>query len=212
MHFLLIAFLFCCSSFVKAEDLWPDPVFLSITGEAATQGDPNSQLLMGLFHELGWGVPQNFEEAAMWYSHAIQNDNQAALRRLGILTFYGLGVPQDEELGILLALLGPSDDLFPDITPEQQAVIDDVRQVWKKIQSKRRLKINALRSCGYSRTRGQSDMVIRLASDRWEPADVNERFYGPGTGDWNVGISRSEYEHIEREFQNLAAQINEFQD
>lgn len=51
-----------------------------------------------------------------------------------------------------------------------------------------------------------------LTSDRWEPSDDNRRIYGPGTGDWNVGILRSDYEEMERNCQDLMAKVNKFQD
>lgn len=68
MRIFLLAVFCVFSNFLSAEDIWPDNASLVNIRNAAFHGEPNSQLLMGLLLELGCGVPQNFEEAATWYS------------------------------------------------------------------------------------------------------------------------------------------------
>ncbi|GEM_PF-6249828 len=50
---------------------------------------------------------------------------------------------------------------------------------------------------------------IKCISDRPDPADANERVYGPGTGDWNTGILKSDYEKMEKAHTELMAKLNE---
>src|SRR5690349_4653260 len=65
---------------------------------------------------------------------------------------------------------------------------------------------NCERDICLSRQSGKA--LIQFISDRPDPADANERVYGPGTGDWNVGILKSDYEKIERAHDELVARLN----
>lgn len=184
MRLLLVVFLFCISSSSQAEEMRSDQDVLAAVHSAAAQGDPNSQLLMGFLYELGYGVPQNFGKAVAWYSRAVQSGSESGLRRLGILTFFGQGVPKNEVFGALLVLLGPHDDLLPNIPPEERAAIESLRRIWRERQSEHRLESRITRSWGPSRKSpppNELQMSIVLVSDRPDPADANEQIYGPGT-------------------------------
>lgn len=81
------------------------------------------------------------------------------------------------------------------------------------VQSKQQRKYG----CNHSRpeyntrmSRELREESIQFTSDRPDPADANERVYGPGTGDWNQGILKSDYEKIERARDELLAKMNEF--
>lgn len=215
MRLLLVVFLFCISIASQAEEMRCDQDVLAAVHSAAVQGEPNSQLLMGFLYELGYGVPQNFGKAAAWYSRAVQSGSESGLRRLGILTFFGQGVPKDEMFGALLVLLGPHDDFLPNIPPAERAAIENLRSIWRERQLEHRLESRIAQSWGPLRKSPSSNEFqtsIVLVSDRPDPADANERIYGPGTGDWNTGVSKSEYERMQKDCQDLIAQINGFQD
>jgi TPR repeat protein len=62
---------------------------------AAEQGVGPAQFDVGLKYERGEGVPQDYREAAQWYSLAAEQGYVNAQLNLGALYFEGKGVPQD---------------------------------------------------------------------------------------------------------------------
>ncbi|MEN9343999.1 MAG: hypothetical protein RLZZ453_786 [Chlamydiota bacterium] len=210
MRSLSIAFLLCTSTCIQAEDAWLDETSFNLIEAAASQGEPHLQVLMGFLYELGYGVPQNTDEAIAWYCRAAQNGNDLALRRLGILTFCGDGVPKNEEMGMLLILLGAHDDLLPNLTTEEEANINELRQLWRNIQTQNRKQERMTRNCSrFKKQHHRSERIPIMLTTEWEPQDANNRIYGPGTGDWNVGILASDYEKMEKNLRDLANQIND---
>jgi TPR repeat protein len=61
----------------------------------AAEGDVAAQVNLGNLYMKGFGVKQNYGEAARWYRNAAEKDEPMAQSKLGILYYYGLGVPQD---------------------------------------------------------------------------------------------------------------------
>lgn len=64
----------------------------------ATDGDADSQYLVGLMHDEGRGVPVDRALAAHWYALAAQYGHAAAQCNLGLLCFRGDGVERSTEL------------------------------------------------------------------------------------------------------------------
>ena len=62
---------------------------------AAEQGLAQAQLNLGVMYDEGYGVPQNYVEAAMWYRRAAEQGLAQAQIILGINYGLGRGVPQD---------------------------------------------------------------------------------------------------------------------
>ena len=63
--------------------------------EAAYQGDPDAQSNLGAMYANGWGVPQDYAQAVVWYRQAGERWNAGAQRNLGLMYEHGQGVPQD---------------------------------------------------------------------------------------------------------------------
>ncbi len=61
----------------------------------AEAGDAEAQFNMGILHDTGQGVPQDYQEAARWYGRAGEQDHAIALYNLGLLHFEGKGVELD---------------------------------------------------------------------------------------------------------------------
>lgn len=58
------------------------------------------QVILGQCYELGLGVEQNYQTAAIWYSRAAEQGDSEAQNLLGILYYTGRGVTQNSELGL----------------------------------------------------------------------------------------------------------------
>jgi len=63
--------------------------------DKAESGDPNSQYDLGLRYWKGYGIPQDYKEAAKWWTKAAEQGHAEAQFRLALLYFVGSGVPQD---------------------------------------------------------------------------------------------------------------------
>ena len=61
----------------------------------AEQGDPVAQYAVGLHYAQGEDVPQDYTEAARWFSQAAEQGHIAAQATLGGLYWAGRGVPKD---------------------------------------------------------------------------------------------------------------------
>jgi TPR repeat protein len=61
----------------------------------ADDGDAESQYLLGTIFQDGYGIPQDFTEAAKWYSFAADQNHASAQLNLAALYYLGNGVPQD---------------------------------------------------------------------------------------------------------------------
>ena len=63
--------------------------------EAADQGNPTAETLVGFLYEKGLGAKRDHAEALAWYRKAADQGHAAAQRNIGILYEQGAGVPQD---------------------------------------------------------------------------------------------------------------------
>lgn len=63
----------------------------------ALRGDAKGQNGLGRMHNNGWGVPQNYIEAAKWYRRAADQRYASAQLNLGLLYAKGLGVAQNHK-------------------------------------------------------------------------------------------------------------------
>ncbi|WP_133130011.1 tetratricopeptide repeat protein [Legionella yabuuchiae] len=68
--------------------------------QAAKQNDTVGQYNLGLMHELGKGVPVNFEKAQALYFKAAEAENAEAMVQLAGLYFNGLNGPRDERTAL----------------------------------------------------------------------------------------------------------------
>jgi hypothetical protein len=64
-------------------------------GKTADQANAVAQNNLGRLYQNGWGVPQDYAEAARWYHKAADQGNADAQNNLGWLYQNGWGVPQD---------------------------------------------------------------------------------------------------------------------
>lgn len=62
----------------------------------AESGDADAQFNMGILHDTGQGVPQDYREAARWYAAAGDQNHPTAQYNLGLLYFEGKGVERDQ--------------------------------------------------------------------------------------------------------------------
>ena len=63
--------------------------------KAAEQGNPAAQYNLGLFHEIGQGLPQDYKLSASYYLKAAKSGFAAAQNNLAYLYKNGMGVPRD---------------------------------------------------------------------------------------------------------------------
>jgi hypothetical protein len=61
----------------------------------AKKGDVRAQAYLGFMYQTGWGIPQQYDKAAYWYTLAAYNGNGNAQFALGLLYNKGQGVPMD---------------------------------------------------------------------------------------------------------------------
>ena len=68
---------------------------LQIFRSLAEKGNPKGQTGVGRMYHQGWGVPQDYAEAAKWYRKAAEQGYPGAQNNLGVMYGKGQGVPQD---------------------------------------------------------------------------------------------------------------------
>ena len=114
----------------------------------AKRGDVKAQAQLGWMYETGRGVPQNFFEAAKWYSRAAVQGNGWAQFELGMLYNKGEGVVRDFVLSYMWLSLSASqavgedrdfkarmrDALASKMTREQVAAAQEMARTWFKAQ------------------------------------------------------------------------------
>ncbi len=69
---------------------------LALATPLAESGDPAAQTLVGVLHETGQGIKQDYSKAADWYSLAAAQGNSDAAVRLAQFFLLGQGVEQDK--------------------------------------------------------------------------------------------------------------------
>lgn len=68
----------------------------------AEGGDAEAQYNLGILHDTGQGVSQDYAEAARWYRQASERHHPDALYNLGLLHFEGKGVAMDRKEALRL--------------------------------------------------------------------------------------------------------------
>ena len=116
--------------------------------DLAKRGDIKAQAQLGWMYETGRGLPQNYFEAAKWYSRAaVQGDGWAQFE-LGMLYNKGEGVVRDLVQSYMWLTLSASqavgddrdfkarmrDALASKMTPEQVAAAQEMARTWYKAQ------------------------------------------------------------------------------
>jgi uncharacterized protein len=118
------------------------------TVRLAEGGDIKAQTQLGRMFETGSGVPQNFFEAAKWYSRAAAHGDGWAQFELGMLYNKGEGVVRDFVLSYMWLSLSASqavgddrdfkarmrDALASKMTREQVAAAQEMARIWYKAQ------------------------------------------------------------------------------
>lgn len=209
MRLLLIAFSLIVAPLLQAYDVGLDETHIEAIQAAAEGGDPHAQLIWGILSELGLGLPQDATQAAHWYLLSAQQGNTCAQKRLGLLYFLGRGVPQDQVTGMALVLLGTSASFveWQDSAALRCYLSENLTE------SEYRTALNWAQAWSSPRPHQVEyrcrEVSIRLISDRPDPQDANERIYGPGTGDFNVGILRSEYEKMQGEQREFISKVED---
>ncbi len=66
----------------------------------ADQGDPVSEMYIGLYYERGFSVPKDMVKAAEWYMKAAKHGSARGNYEIGRLYFDGEGVPEDDALAV----------------------------------------------------------------------------------------------------------------
>jgi TPR repeat protein len=64
--------------------------------QQADQGKATAQCSLGVMYDFGYGVPQDYAQAAVWFRKAAKQGNAEAEYYLGSLYDFGKGVPQDD--------------------------------------------------------------------------------------------------------------------
>jgi uncharacterized protein len=116
--------------------------------DLAKRGDIKAQAQLGRMYETGRGLPQNYFEAAKWYSRAaVQGDGWAQFE-LGMLYNKGEGVVRDFVQSYMWLSLSASqavgddrdfkarmrDALASKMTREQVAAAQEMARIWYKAQ------------------------------------------------------------------------------
>lgn len=139
----LISLFFVFSGNLVAADV---PAYSAIL-KLAEQGNIFAQYDMAFKYYDGEGVPQDYKEAAKWYTKAAEQGNDAAQFNLGVMYYLGRGMPQDyiqaHKLWNLAAANGNEgaiknrNALTEQMTPEQIAEAQKLAREWyEKHQAK----------------------------------------------------------------------------
>jgi S1-C subfamily serine protease len=72
-----------------------EPADFTATLKAAEQGDAKAQVNLGLMYDKGEVVPQDYQQAVLWYTKGAVQGNADAQANLGVMYKEGVGVPQD---------------------------------------------------------------------------------------------------------------------
>ena len=119
----------------------------------AEQGDAGAQFALGVMHDEGLGVPQDYREAATWYRRAAEQGHASAMNNVGLMYEFGRGVPQHfvyAHMRLNLAAISPArekhdmaaknrDRVAAKMTPGQIAEAQELAREWRPIPSARGL-------------------------------------------------------------------------
>jgi len=190
----------------------------------AERGDPHSQCIIGILHELGESVSNNPKEAFQWYQAAAQQGCAIAQKRLGVLYFFGKGTDQDKVKGFALVL---ASSLSSPISSKNcvnviklmvhgltQDEIEKAFDLAAQLICENYLahSLQGFMASTIKKSSASENIHILQISDRWDPADENERVYGPGTFDGNTGMLKSDYLELQREIEHFIGQLNDLKE
>ena len=94
----------CFAADTAAPDLGPESAAMArgdfkearrLAIPLAGKGDAQAEHDLGLMYSMGWGVQQDFGQAAAWYEKAADQGLEAAENNLGTLYLHGSGVTKD---------------------------------------------------------------------------------------------------------------------
>jgi len=91
----------------------------------ATASDIRAQYNLAVLYDRGFGVPQDYAEAAKWYRAAAERGDIAAQANLGTLYANGWGVARDN------VLTRRRDDVAQRLTPEQILEAQRLAREWR---------------------------------------------------------------------------------
>ena len=85
---------------MRSSKVLPDTETVRQVRKAAEQGTASEQCSLGHMYYYGYGVSQDFVQAARWYSKAAAQGNTFAQNQLGYMHFNGKGVTQDNDVAL----------------------------------------------------------------------------------------------------------------
>ena len=96
--------------------------------KAAALGNPVSMRVIGLRHKMGYGVPQDYVQAATWLTRSANGCEARAMFELAKLYVNGLGVPKDVAMAHALLNLAASGDWFSEFVDHKLIDLKELRQ------------------------------------------------------------------------------------
>jgi TPR repeat protein len=207
--------------------------YLSIIKKRASEGDPAAQCVMGTLHECGIRVNQNEKEALHWYKRSAFGGYPHAQSHLGVLYFVGKGTFQDKINGLALVVIaschsqewsqhfrGLREGMMSSMSSEEisRAFSSGLAMLVKHPTLKNSGNYQITQGLGFAgrknarnvlKTESGNDRSLISVSDRWEPGDANDVFYGPGTFDQNREYTRAEIEKMQHDLEGLVGAIKE---
>ena len=72
-----------------------EPADFATTLRSAGQGDIDAQANLGVMYKEGVGVPQDYQQALVWYTKAAEQGHAKAQVNLAVMYFEGQGIPQN---------------------------------------------------------------------------------------------------------------------
>ena len=92
----------------------------------ANNGDAEAQTNLGILYDFGQGVPQNYEQAALWYRKAADQGEAKAQNNLGILYELGQGVPQNYAEAYFWINISVAKELNPEKRSKKEEIRDAI--------------------------------------------------------------------------------------
>ena len=107
----------------------------------AERGDMKAQVNLGVIYALGFGVPQNHQEASKWFRRAAEQGDERAQTNLGQMYFHGVGVPANSIQAYMWVTLAVAqgdkeavklqDEIATQMTPDQITEAQRLAREWK---------------------------------------------------------------------------------
>ncbi len=101
-----------------------------------------AQVNLGVMYALGFGVPQNHQEASKWFRRAAEQGDERAQTNLGQMYFHGVGVPANSIQAYMWVTLAVAqgdkeavklqDEIATQMTPAQIAEAQRLAGEWRR--------------------------------------------------------------------------------